>query len=305
MITACAVPRLKDAGGFDRVGSEGRSMGPARKPVMMSLCARRGARMSRTDTVLGRSVSALLTAVIIGWPSHLAAQAVRGRLVDATTGSVVTAGLVQLTDTAGKEIDRGITGETGGFFLRAQEAGEYRLRAERLGYRTASSAPIQLKAGEVRHVEFLVGIEAIELEPLRVVAEARTARLEHAGFYNRRSGGLGLFITRDEFDLRRPRYATDILRGAPGVRVVPAPNGNTIRFMRSEGAGFRGCAIRIWVDGMLVGDENTFDFLHPDDIEAVEVYRGIGGIPAQYGGAESACGVILVWTRTGGSQRWP
>jgi hypothetical protein len=31
-------------------------------------------------------------------------------------------------------------------------------------------------------------------------------------------------------------------------------------------------------------------------ISAIEVYRGPAELPVQYGGAESACGVLLIWT---------
>jgi hypothetical protein len=40
--------------------------------------------------------------------------------------------------------------------------------------------------------------------------------------------------------------------------------------------------------------------MRPDNIEAIEVYNGVAQVPAQYGGAHSACGVVLIWLRTGG-----
>lgn len=39
--------------------------------------------------------------------------------------------------------------------------------------------------------------------------------------------------------------------------------------------------------------------VQPEDVHAIEVYRTPSEIPAQFGGAESACGVILVWTQRG------
>jgi hypothetical protein len=241
----------------------------------------------------------LLLAAALAAPATASTQAVRGRLLDASTGTSILGGLVLLVDTAGNEMDRAISGNSGEFFVRARQPGSFKLRAERLGYRATSSGRMTLAVNMVRYVEFRLGVEAVELEPLRVVAEPRVRQLEQAGFYARRESGIGLFYTRDDFDLRRPLVATDILRGAPGVRVIPVGRGNTIRFSRNDGASFRRCGIRIWVDGMFLGDENSFDFLHPDDIEAVEVFRGAAGLPAQYAGSESACGAILVWTRRG------
>jgi hypothetical protein len=42
-----------------------------------------------------------------------------------------------------------------------------------------------------------------------------------------------------------------------------------------------------------------FDVIHPNNVEAIEVYRSPAEVPPQYGGAEAACGVILLWRRVG------
>lgn len=61
---------------------------------------------------------------------------------------------------------------------------------------------------------------------------------------------------------------------------------------------------RIFVDGMLItvserDRDVTRDLdqaVRPQDVLAIEVYRRPVEVPAQYGGAESGCGVILIWT---------
>ncbi len=35
----------------------------------------------------------------------------------------------------------------------------------------------------------------------------------------------------------------------------------------------------------------------PASIEAIEYYAGASQTPLEYGGLESACGVIVIWTR--------
>ena len=57
------------------------------------------------------------------------------------------------------------------------------------------------------------------------------------------------------------------------------------------------CAARVFVNGLNV---DHVPRMHPDNIEAIEVYRGPAEVPPQFGGAQSACGVIVLWTRTGG-----
>ncbi len=36
--------------------------------------------------------------------------------------------------------------------------------------------------------------------------------------------------------------------------------------------------------------------VRPEEVYAIEVYRTPSQIPIEYGGAESACGVLLIWT---------
>ena len=38
--------------------------------------------------------------------------------------------------------------------------------------------------------------------------------------------------------------------------------------------------------------------MKPEQIEAVELYSSAATIPMQYNGTGSACGVILIWTRS-------
>jgi hypothetical protein len=44
-------------------------------------------------------------------------------------------------------------------------------------------------------------------------------------------------------------------------------------------------------------DRGRVDLLQPEELLAIEAYLGAARVPAQYGGANSACGVILLWTR--------
>ncbi len=42
--------------------------------------------------------------------------------------------------------------------------------------------------------------------------------------------------------------------------------------------------------------------IHPIHVEGMEIYRSPAEIPAQYNtGADTACGIILIWIRRGGN----
>ena len=59
------------------------------------------------------------------------------------------------------------------------------------------------------------------------------------------------------------------------------------------------CFLKIFVDGMPFADKirASLDDFNTDDIEAVEIYTGVGRIPPEYNATGSACGVIAIWRR--------
>jgi hypothetical protein len=67
------------------------------------------------------------------------------------------------------------------------------------------------------------------------------------------------------------------------------------------------CLPAIYLDGFQVqssGDltgDREFDLrtLLASHILAIEAFRGAAEVPAQYSGASSACGVIMIWTKDG------
>lgn len=100
----------------------------------------------------------------------LAAQVVRGQVVDSVTGTPVASGFVVLLDEAGREVGRTLSSRQGRFTLRAPRPGAYRLRSERIGYRVSMSAPFELEAQ--RSLEFTLEVAAlpVQLETIEVQA---------------------------------------------------------------------------------------------------------------------------------------
>ena len=47
-------------------------------------------------------------------------------------------------------------------------------------------------------------------------------------------------------------------------------------------------------------DPVDFSQFYTMDIEALEIYKGAGSVPGEFGGGDAACGAIIVWTRRGG-----
>lgn len=247
-------------------------------------------------------LSAALAGVLGAAAFPAAAQTVHGRLLDAETGAAIMAGTVQLLR-ADTLIDDLVTDSTGEFTLRGDMGAEYRIRAERLGYGEAVSSPIALATGATIEVEFRMSADAVALDPLTVVGEARSARLDRAGFYDRMRTTAGAFITRAEFD-PAVRQLSDVFRRVTGVRVVRV--GMTTNDVLMRGGATRNCVPRLLLDGMVVrhggrmqpGDPVLDELIKPGDIEGVEIYRSAIELPSDIGGGTSPCGAILIWTRT-------
>jgi len=115
--------------------------------------------------------SLFLGLLISAWGGPISAQTIQGQLLDRDTGKGVEGALVLLLDQDGDEVDGFLTNEVGRFLIRAQNAGSYTLRAERIGYETVTSEPILLASAQIFGIRLETGQSAIELEGIRVRGE--------------------------------------------------------------------------------------------------------------------------------------
>ena len=226
-----------------------------------------------------------------------AAQEIRGRLLEDATGLPIEAAAVTLVDEKGVDLGTVLTDSAGQFLLRLPTGGRYTLRAERLGYESVTGGPLDAATNDTIQVEFRIAADAIPLDPLVVIAQAKVRYLDRVGFYDRQRTGFGYFLTRKDIRMRYSQRMTDLLRSIPGVRVVGRPPSQDVVMRGSN------CLPQIVVDGVIArrgGDRALMyidDFVIPMDIEGLEVYRGASELPAEFGGKTSGCGVIAIWTR--------
>jgi hypothetical protein len=131
-----------------------------------------------------------------------------------------------------KVVKRGLTTDSGTFTLTAPDAGRYRLKAERIGYRGVVSPPFDLVTSRPLDVELEISSEAIPLAPLTVVSHRPallgSIRLVSNGFFDREQTwgaeglGMGAFIEKEAIERRPPTRVSDLLRDVPGVLVESA-----------------------------------------------------------------------------------
>jgi hypothetical protein len=237
-------------------------------------------------------VTVLATAILLVLTRPVSAQ-ITGRVIDARTGTGVAGAAVQLL--LRDSVPPVLTNKDGAFSLNTDP--ERSVRVSRIGYR-----PIEARLQDLMAKPPLV--IQLEPDPLPVagieVKASRNRWLEANGFFARQRVGGGRFITRETIE-KRHRTAIrggDILRTVSGVAYVNTNNADfDIVYMRASHNIRGACPARVFVNGLNV---DHVPRMHPDNIEAIEVYRGPAEVPPQFGGAQSACGVILLWTRTGG-----
>jgi len=108
--------------------------------------------------------------------SSVAAQVVRGHIVDELNQQPVTGAWVLLIDQHDRAHARSLTDATGAFVVRAEGAGEFRLRTILIGYRKWESEPLSLAVGQTVVQDVTMGLVRVALPALTVEAE-RTCRV--------------------------------------------------------------------------------------------------------------------------------
>ena len=233
---------------------------------------------------------------------RISAQPARGQITENNTKTAISGALVQLVAVDSTVLNSAISGSDGRFAFQSKECGprDGFISVTRLGYKAFRAA---LKDLPLDCSSWLIALdpEALPLPELQI-ATTRNRHLESVGFYSRRRIGMGTFVTRDQL---ATQYATftdiaDVIRRIPGVfRVDGTSNASTV-FLRAAANLAGACPAAIYVDGMF--QQRELLRLPTQDVEAIEIYRGPAQVPAQYGGANASCGVIVIWTRVGQDQ---
>jgi hypothetical protein len=172
------------------------------------------------------------------------------------------------------------------------------LVVRRLGFAPAK-IPLELGSGELRDIRVLLSPVAMMMDSVAVTAEGPTVEKAFAGFEMRKSRGFGTFITRDQIEKKNPRVTTDLFRSVSGVKLLRENGTPTVVSSRLGTMSY--CPVRYYVDGAsypLYGQSIDM-MVQVADIGAIEIYPGGATVPPQFGGRESACGVVAIWTRQG------
>ena len=215
---------------------------------------------------------------------------ISGRVIDqqsqlplrGATVSLLGTRLQTATDSGGRFTHAGLGG------------GTYLLEVRAIGYGVTSWV-LRLRDREVLDFIFEVTPLGFDLDPVIVEARPAYAQRRMQEFEERRRGGRGVFITEDQIAAKNATTVADLLRAVPGVRLNCRSGICTAQMTR----GARGVCPADWVvDGMPATMSGT-PHLPVVGIVAIEIYRSPSEAPAEFLKADSQCGVIAIWTKSG------
>lgn len=188
------------------------------------------------------------------------------------------------------------TRPSGDFVLDSLPPGTQTVAVRLLGYAPIEQA-VDLSSHDPKNITVTLDAFVPVLEAVRVNAQRERA-LDDVGYSRRKRTGMGWYMDGDAIAARSNSLNfSDVVRGAPGIRVEQAGNGR--QMITSSRDPANGC-VNIWVDGsqwqqLTPGDVD--DFVKPYELGALEVYSGTN-TPAEYQPAGRAnCSTIVAWTK--------
>jgi hypothetical protein len=188
-----------------------------------------------------------------------------------------------------------VTDSAGRFTLRGLPSGTQTLVVRRVSF-APIGMPVEVTARAPLDVTVKLAAAPPQLQKITVTAKWEQ-ELKKIGFTDRQKTGQGHYLTRDQIEERLPQVMTDVFETMPGITVDYSSGSPVLKGSRSAG----GSCVNYVIDNVpyheqTPGDIN--DFMHPNELEAVEVYSG-ATTPGQFSSAgSSSCTTIVIWTKT-------
>ena len=237
---------------------------------------------------MSKALAAALVATL-ACPSWAVAQVtLRGQVLDSEMGNPLPGATVRIgNDTVVFRSD-----SAGLFIITGLPGGVTDIRIQMIGYEQGLFR-LRLPVSGVVTWPFSLDFNGFNLPEVVVQARAEILQPRYIDFERRRQRKLGAFVRWD--DIKKAGYNTlgDALRMVRGVRIQCDQSAFECFAVMTRTPN---CHPSWYIDGIEV---NSFQENTPiRDIYGIEVYRGTGEIPAEFGGSEAGCGVIVVWTKS-------
>jgi hypothetical protein len=248
----------------------------------------------------------------------------RGVLYDDATRTPVR-GTVMLVDPSSNAAVVHTTTDSLGQFSLEMAGGVYQIAAVRPGYTSVLSAPIRFLKGERLTIRVPIAVNGDPRHQIGVLEHVRPDQnaaqtldaLQQnsaaAGLESRRSSGLGLQFDREALEKSNATTVGEFLQSVPGFTVRDPNSTASMRLSRNGGLlggtsralATASCHIGWFLDGRRIDlpggrmDPLTdgLGTMPLEGLSAVEVFRGVSEIPAEFSAPDLRCGAVAIWTR--------
>jgi hypothetical protein len=273
---------------------------------------------------MGFQSKRLIAAIVALVSAHaVSAQAViRGYLYDDSTGARLRGGAIVLVDPVTDAPVANARTDSLGTFVVSVGAGKYHISAIVERYQTVMSRPVPLSNGEQLTIRIPIAREGDPRNPIGVLEhtrtqsgdlpEARSAGLDAGRVAERKRLGNGLIFDRSQLDRTNAQTLGDLLRALPGIAVSSTPTQQGVAMRRTMGSTTTqsgrvdNCRVGWFMDGRRIDRPGIVDPIAEGmlsipvvDLEAVEVFRGLSEMPAEFAQPDLRCGAVSLWTRRG------
>jgi hypothetical protein len=199
-----------------------------------------------------------------------------------------------------------VTADAGGsFIISLERAAPLTLMLTRLGYRPLLLS-VDVQEGDTTRLSFYLSRLPRSLDTIRVTDERTETSPRLAGFERRSRGGVGTFIRRADIEKYHPVSTASLFLRINGVRIVDSAGVKLLasaRGMRisprANLADLAPCYLAVGVDGQLKDWGFSVDEIDPQDIFAIEIYKGPSTVPRELLSLtqNGYCGLVMIWTR--------
>lgn len=276
--------------------------------------------MGFQNKVHGAALAALIGAAV--GPSLVNAQAiVKGFLYDDASGARVHGGTVMLVDPSSDAPVVHVTADSSGEFLLRGPSGQYQIAVVHAGYTSVLSAPMTFDNGESLTIRVPMATNGDPTHNIGVLEHTKSAvepKRSAMGRYDwmddfRQRKMAGNSVSYDANQLAHANAITvsDLLRRVPGVAVGNDATSSSVAMSRtamlssmSSVIGGSPCRVGWFVDGRRIDRPGVTDpvteglsSIHLDQLEALEVFRGLAEMPAEFAYPDLQCGAVALWMK--------
>lgn len=211
-------------------------------------------------------------------------------------------------------------GPVGEFSFTTIPSGKFSVLARAIGYEP-TVREYRFSGRDTILAEFRLKASGQRLDSLVVTGAETSVSPGMRAFAERRAVGLGRFLTSAELRTREHSALSDVLRMTAGLKLIrrPLDCGGGFALATGRGGEFlhqpwmacqngvpfpTACYLSVYLDGIRIWAPGSSEPPNMDDLQvvamqAIELYRGPSELPTQYQTTGSACGAILLWSRTG------